>query len=443
MDINNLQARLDDFDYYRITKTKTDIKIVGAVNKEVKYLKEDSIHGISILGIKKNKSAFVSTNDLSEKNISSTIQKLKKLSKIGEKVDYLDLIDTTTEKAKIKTGKESKFDFEEVIPKIIKNSDKEKCSVNDLFYKEQRKYKNIITNYKNIELNSIYSLLLNDITVNEKNKMRHCHNCCGEQDNIDEKIETITEFVTNNKNKANQMLNYKSGLRGTYDVIIDSELSHLLAHEAIGHACEADLVYNKESNLKLGQKLSDYNLNVIDDPTIENSFGFVKYDDEGTKAKKRNLIQNGIVNEFLTDIKHAKKLNIPLNGAARAEAYNRLPIPRMSNTGLEKGDISLQELKADLKNGLILSGGSGGQVDPSTGTFQFGVKKATLFKDGKEENYANLSFSGNINKDLFKIDGISKESIYSSEFAGHCGKSGQSVPVCGFGPYVKFKNMRF
>ncbi|MDD4983911.1 MAG: TldD/PmbA family protein [Candidatus ainarchaeum sp.] len=443
MDLDFITKKLKDCDYYRINYEDTNLNFINARNSEVKQIKQEEYKGVSLFLVNKGKASFVSTNDLSKNNLTNLIERAKTLTKNGEKIDYLDLIDSKKVKAKVDIGKESKLDFETKVKEVLKNSSKENCNVNDIIYKETLKHKRILTNTKDISQNHNYFVLASTITVSEKDKIREGYQRYGKQTNIDDQITNLSSFVEKTKKEAIESLKYKSMLKGTYDVITHPELSHLLAHEAIGHACEADLVYIKESSLKLGKKLANSDFNVYDDPFVKDDWGYLVYDDEGNKAKKRTLIKSGIVNEFINDLKHSKKLNLIPNGGARAESYNKIPIPRMTNTGVGPGKIKKQELLEDLKKGIILCQGHGGQVDPASGTFQFGVRKAILIDKGKEENYVNLSFSGNITTDLFNIKGISKEVESGPEFIGVCGKSGQQAQVSGFGPYIKFSGVRF
>lgn len=441
MDLYSLKTELDKaFDYFRINYEQSKSFVVNSKNKEVKRLTENSTEGFSIFVVKNNKAVRVSTNDFTKKTIKETLRKAKKIVKTGEKIEYLDLIDTKELKVNKQIGHSSHLDRKKIIKTIIKHSNNSQVNVNDLTYKELEVKKHLITPDKDIQQQLHYNLISNIITIQKEGKLREEKYRFGNQNSIDTELENLNTITEQNKKEAIRKLSYKSMLKGTYDVIIDPKLAHLLAHEAIGHACESDIVSKKESCLKLGKKISNTPFNIIDDPTIKNHYGSYIYDEEGTKATKRMLVKKGIINEFLTDLKQAKELHIKPNGAARSERYSNSPIPRMSNTGFDKGFISKEEMFEDF-NGLILEGGTGGQVDPASGTFQFGVKEA--FLKSKNTNYVNISFSGNILKDLFKITQISKEVEYSNKNIGWCGKDEQLVPVSGFGPYIKFKGVRF
>jgi TldD protein len=150
---------------------------------------------------------------------------------------------------------------------------------------------------------------------------------------------------------------------GVMDVILSPELSGIAAHESVGHPQEADRVLGREgaqageSYLKrgsIGFKVGSKEANISDDPTIIHSNGYSPVDDEGVKATKRRLITDGRVTEFLQNRSTAVELKARNNGAARSTDFNREPIIRMSNTFVEPGDYSTDELVKEVKHGIYL-----------------------------------------------------------------------------------------
>ena len=151
---------------------------------------------------------------------------------------------------------------------------------------------------------------------------------------------------------------------GTIDVILSPELSGIAAHESVGHPQEADRVLGREgaqageSYLKrgsLGTKIGSSQANVADDPTLAHSNGFSPVDDEGVQGRKRMLIKEGVINEFLQNRSTAVELGVLSNGASRAVGFSREPIIRMSNTFVEPGDYTLAELLKEVKTGIYFA----------------------------------------------------------------------------------------
>jgi len=149
---------------------------------------------------------------------------------------------------------------------------------------------------------------------------------------------------------------------GTVDVVMSPELSGIAAHESVGHPQEADRVLGREgaqageSYLKadsLGRKIGSPEANVSDDPNILHSMGYTPVDDEGVAAKKRRLIKNGVINEFLQNRATSAEFGLESNGASRSVSFDREPIIRMSNTFVEPGDYSTEELVKEVKHGVF------------------------------------------------------------------------------------------
>jgi TldD protein len=107
----------------------------------------------------------------------------------------------------------------------------------------------------------------------------------------------------------------------------------------------------------------------------------------------------------------------------------------MSNTCLEAGDLSREEIFEDIEEGIYLRGTRGGEVDVAKGTFQFGAQEAFLVQDGEVTlPLRDVALMGTIMETLLNVDGIGRDFALASP--GFCGK-GQTVPVCDGGPHVR------
>ncbi|MGC9308042.1 MAG: TldD/PmbA family protein [Thermoplasmatota archaeon] len=156
----------------------------------------------------------------------------------------------------------------------------------------------------------------------------------------------------------------KTPPEGTLDMVIGPYVSGIIAHESCGHPFEADRILGREAAQAgtsfvtpdmLGTRIGNSAVSVIDDPTIPNSYGYYRYDDEGIPATHRYLIRDGVIKSFLHNRESACHMDTTSNGAARAAAYNREPIVRMANTYIEPGDHTLEELIADIDQGIYMA----------------------------------------------------------------------------------------
>lgn len=438
--IDKLKSKLKDVDFYRIMLEENYSENIIAKEGKIDGISQNDNFGLSIFYTLGKFGYFYSTNNPKDLDKFKIDLAFKKYSNI----DYKPIESGIKDKKTI--GNESNLDLKDIAKELSKVTKLKKGIISHYAnYDYTKNTRMIICENTEIEKITNTGFTRNELVVKEATKLRFERNRTGKASALNNEF-----FEFQNKNElfeknAFDKLNYKEGLSGTFDVILDPDLAGLLAHEAIGHACEADAIYNKQSILadKLGTKLAPSFINLVDnpDPTKENRFGGLYYDDEGFIAKNKELIKEGKLNEYITNTRYSQLMKINNNGGSRAETFNNNAIPRMTNTYFLPGNKTLNELIGTMKNGVLLSKGSGGQVDPALGTYQFGVKEANIIKNGKiNETRVNLSFSGNILDSLKNIVDLSKAEKERSP--GFCGKGGQTANVTCFGPYMLIKNVR-
>lgn len=438
--IDKLKSKLDKCDFYRITLEETNSENVIAKEGKVDNISQNENFGLNIFYTIGKLGYFYSTNNPKDLDNFKIDFAMKKYSNLDYKPKESYIKDKTV------IGKESNLDLNNVAKELAKKTKlKDRIISHSATYSYEKINKIIICRDTEIDKTTNYGFTRNELTVKDGNTIRVERNRTGKASALNKEF---FEFQSKNElfeKNAFEKLKYNEGISGTFDVILDPDLAGLLAHEAIGHACEADAIYNKQSILrnKLGNKLAPEYINLVDNPekTNEDLFGALDYDDEGFKAKNKYLIKNGKLNEYITNTKYSQLMKLENNGGSRAENFNNLPIPRMTNTYFMPGKKTLNELIEELNNGLLLCKGSGGQVNPALGTYQFGVKEAKIIKNKKiVDTKLNLSFSGNILDSLKNICSISKPEKERSP--GFCGKENQTANVTCFGPYVLIKNVR-
>lgn len=233
------------------------------------------------------------------------------------------------------------------------------------------------------------------------------------------------------------LLSGKSPPSGTLPVITDPDLTGVFAHEAVGHASEADLVATGNSCFggRMGEQIGSELVTIRDDATISGAFGSLVYDEEGVRAGNKVLIKNGVLNDFILSRETAANLGMTPNGGARADSYHNRPIVRMSNTYIEAGDRTLAELLEGIELGVYAKGTRGGQVNTAQGFFQFNAQESYLVEHGEiTKPLRDVSLSGRTLDTLRLIDGVGKDEDLHG--VGICGK-GQLVPVGDGGPHIR------
>ena len=251
----------------------------------------------------------------------------------------------------------------------------------------------------------------------------------------------IEDRVRGAAERAVRQLEAKSVKGGQYTVILDPYLSGVFIHEAFGHLSEADFVYENpkmQELLTLGKPMGIEQLNVVDDATMKNLPGSMKYDDEGVPGQRKYLIKDGVLSQRLHSLETAGKMTEAPTGNARAIRANYPPIVRMTNTAIEPGETPLEEMFKDVKEGVYAVRMLGGQTNGEL--FTFAAAEGYMIRDGKiAEPVSDVTLSGNVFQTLQDIDAISSDTLYTN---GGCGKGGQMpLPVSVGGPHIRIKNV--
>lgn len=239
-----------------------------------------------------------------------------------------------------------------------------------------------------------------------------------------------------------RLLESKPVPAGNFTVVLDNVMTGMLAHEAFGHACEADSIISSSSVLegRLGKKVADERISLVDDPTVENTFGYFSIDWEGVRSKKHELIEDGVLKGYLHNIETSSRMDSEPNGSARAQAYSAPPIIRMSNTYIGDGDQKKDEVIGDLKEGLLIKGAQYGYVEPAKGQFMFKCDEAYQIKKGEVgQRYRDASISGLILEVLNNVVAVGND--FKLTDPGYCGKNGQHARTTDGGPHLCVANM--
>ena len=149
----------------------------------------------------------------------------------------------------------------------------------------------------------------------------------------------------------------------------------------------------------------------IDDSTIPQEWGSIDIDDEGNPGTKRVLIKNGKLVDFMIDDFNGRRMGREGNG--------------MSNTYIDNGKSTPEEIIKATKLGLYAVSFNGGSVDPTTGEFNFGCSEAYIIRDGKVcEPVKGATLIGKGEEILMKIDMIANDLAFGQ---GMCGAASGSI----------------
>ena len=237
--------------------------------------------------------------------------------------------------------------------------------------------------------------------------------------------------------KALTMLDARAAPSGRMPIVVGNGFGGVLLHEAVGHGLEADAVQKRASVYagKVGDQLAPDFVTAYDDGSRTGAWGSDGIDDEGAPTQRTTIIEDGRLTSYLYDLVRARKDGTASTANGRRESFRHLPFPRMTNTFFAPGDATPDELIAGVDRGLYAVSFGGGQVEPATGDFVFGVSEGYLIEDGKvTAPVRGATLIGNGLEALMAVDGIAGDLEIAT---GYCGKAGQMVPAGVGQPHVR------
>jgi len=242
--------------------------------------------------------------------------------------------------------------------------------------------------------------------------------------------------------RAVDLLKAESVVGGQYPVVLNPRLAGVFIHEAFGHLSESDFVYENpraREMMTLGRRFGPDILTVFDDGSLAGLRGTHPYDDEGTPTGRADLIKNGILVGRLHSRETAARMGERPTGNARAQNYRHRPIVRMTNTAIEGGTTSFEDMLKEIKLGVYACDMYGGNT--MLENFSFSSAYAYMIRNGQiAEMVKDVILAGNLFTTLNNIDAIGNDFEWS-QAGGMCGKGGQSVPVTFGAPHVRIQNV--
>jgi PmbA protein len=176
---------------------------------------------------------------------------------------------------------------------------------------------------------------------------------------------------TNAARKALAKIGAKKIATATIPIIIENDNTHRII-SGFFEALDGRNIYRKQSFLadKKNQKIGSDKFILVDDPLIPEGLGSRLYDSDGFPAKKRTIIEAGVLKDFYIDWYYSRKLGLePTSGLT-------------GNMIIPAGSRSVEEIMKDLGKGVIVTDFLGGNSNPTTGDFSVGIF-GHYFENGK------------------------------------------------------------
>jgi len=253
---------------------------------------------------------------------------------------------------------------------------------------------------------------------------------------LDEVAEAVPDLAT----ELVDMLGAVPMEPGEYEVIMDPDVTGTLAHEAFGHGVETDMFVKGRAKAPeyLGKPVASPIVQMWDGAAGVEHCGSFLFDDEGRLATKTRIIENGILKSGISDLGSALTLGVPPSGNGRRQAFDHKAYARMTNTYIDPGSSTFEDMLASIDHGWLLQKMNSGMEDPKNWGIQLVVMIGREIRAGKLTGKiaSPVVCSGYVPDVLSAITMISKDFELSG--SGYCGKGYKEfVKVSSGGPYVK------
>jgi TldD protein len=237
-------------------------------------------------------------------------------------------------------------------------------------------------------------------------------------------------------------------------VVLDGDQVALQVHESVGHPTELDRVYGSEASyagtsflrpddlgsLRYGSEL----MNVTADPTTPGGLGSFAFDDEGVPASPVPIVEAGLLTGFLTSRETAARIGAGTGGSMRADGWNRMPLVRITNLHLEPGDGDVDDLIADVNDGVYMETNRSWSIDDKRLNFQFGTQVAWEIKGGRlRRMLRDATYTGITPQFWGRLDAVAGADSWRLYGLTNCGKGqpGQSAHVSHGASPARFRNV--
>lgn len=429
-------------DFAEIYEEKTTDITYTLSDEKLDTIGSSCLVGLGIRVIKDGETFYISTNNMSEKNIEKAILKLTKGFEKRE-IEPITLDDLEDKRIAVEIPHDAypiddKKKILYRIDKVARETSDLISQVKILLFERDTDFTIANSKGKFVASNQCLTRLMINVFASKNGNLESANKRFGYRQGYeflkDLNLDEISKEVAQKAVAKLDAIYFKGG---EMPAVICNGFGAVIFHEACGHGLEATAVAPHSSVFSddLDNKIASEKVTLIDDGTIEGAWGTNSIDDEGAIPQKNILIENGILKQYLVDGANAEKMGQSANGCARRENYRYAPTSRMSNTYLAPGNDSIDDMIKSIDYGIYCEEMGGGSVRPATGDFNFTVAGARLIEHGKLTKYLKgCTLIGN-SKDILKnVEMVSDDLNMDS---GICGSASGHIPVTIGQPTIK------
>ena len=417
----------------------TDFETLYFADSRIQNISQNSSQGFGFRSIRDDTTAFSSSDHITFKNIVHASKTVNSINKSNKKSGTNYKNNKNSKPLYISKNPINSFEFSEKIKLLEKINDfarKLDNRVVQVSVSLTGSFSSIQILKKDFENHADLRPLVRlniQIVVESKNKKSSGSSGYGGRTLYDEWVDEKNWKIKVQEALRLAVLNLDAqpAPAGELPVVLGSGWPGVMLHEAVGHGLEGD--FNRKGTSiysnKIGERVASKGVNVFDDGTIIDRRGSLTIDDEGIPTSKNLLIEDGILVKYMQDTQNAYLMNVKPTGNGRRQSFAHCPMPRMTNTYLDNGNFTPNEIIKTVDKGIYAVNFGGGQVDITSGDFVFSSSEAYMIENGKiKYPIKGATLIGNGANAMHKIKMIGND-LKLDDGIGTCGKDGQGVPV--------------
>jgi TldD protein len=392
-------------------------------------------------------------NEISKEKIPSLLAEIKEVSKFrcNSNLSIRKYEKNLEEKISFSKGADIKINPEKVSSEEIINVFKD---IKDKAFKYEENLLDIRIMYDYLVINKMFISPDKDLEQAYINSMALITAYLDSDKGIKERVKTFSgikgaeileemkEGVEEIIDVAKELLKAEKMIPGEYEIVCTPPITGLIAHEAFGHGVEMDMFVKDRAKSKdyIGKYVASKLVTMRDGAAAAIENGSYFFDDEGEVASSTVIIEKGILKSGINDMLTANSLKAKPTGNGRRQNFDRKAYTRMTNTFIESGESSLDDMIKSIDYGFLIDEMRSGMEDPKNWGIQCMVNIAREIKNGEFTGkiYSPVIMTGYVPDLLKSVSMVSKDFQLSG--CGHCGKGYKEYVVVSYGgPYIKCK----
>ncbi len=209
---------------------------------------------------------------------------------------------------------------------------------------------------------------------------------------------SIEQLASDIRERGLSRLGSRPTASGRYPMLLDRRVVSRVLGTMVS-PLSGGAIYEQRSCMadRLGTAVASSAFTMWDDPLIPRGAGSRLADGDGRPAQLRKVVEDGVLKTFFIDVYNGRRLETP---ATTGSASNLVVPP---------GSVSVAEMLADLDRAILVDGFLGGNANPTTGDFSFGIRGALFEKGERVSAVSEMNISGNILELMQRFQGAAND----------------------------------